>query len=173
MSPTLAAILCTIFISLTLFSKSPAAISSHDSLTVYEVLEEYDLPVGLLPQGVTSYEFDSSTGKFTVYLNETCTFTIDGYKLKYKTKITGIISKDTLKDLSGVQVKVLFFWLNIKEVTRDGDEIEFSVGISSADFPLSNFAESPKCGCGFDCGNIGRERIKESVTNLNWNNLVE
>ncbi|KAJ4727704.1 DUF538 family protein [Melia azedarach] len=67
--------------------------------TAYEVLQEYDFPVGLLPKGVTGYELDISTVK----------------------------------------------------VIRDDDELEFSVGIASADFAVSNFDESPTCGCGFDC----------------------
>ncbi|KAL2507632.1 hypothetical protein Fot_31279 [Forsythia ovata] len=141
---------CLLIISLTLFS--PATLAD-DSPTVYEVLQEYNFPVGLLPKGITSYELDTSTGKFTVYLNKACSFTIEGYDLKYKTKITGTISKDRITNLSGIQVKVLFFWVNIVEVTRDGDELEFSVGIISADFPIDNFEESPQCDCGLDCVN--------------------
>ncbi|XP_042475895.1 uncharacterized protein LOC122057733 [Macadamia integrifolia] len=119
--------------------------------TVYEVLESYDFPVGLLPKGVSSYDLDTSTGKFSVYLNETCTFTIDSYELKYKSTITGYITTDKLSELKGISVKVLFFWLSIVEVTRSDDELDFSVGIASADFPVANFDESPECGCGFDC----------------------
>ncbi|KAL2556647.1 hypothetical protein Fot_01386 [Forsythia ovata] len=148
------AILCILFISLSLFIVSPAIPAAASSPpTVYEVLAEYDFPVGLLPKGVKSYELNSTTGKFKVYLNKTCSFTIAGYNLKYKSEITGTISTDKIKDLKGIQVKVLFFWLNIVEVTRDGDELEFSVGIASADFPLDSFYESPECSCGFDCDN--------------------
>lgn len=88
-----------------------------------------------------------------MYLNGTCTFSIDSYELKYKSTITGVISKDKISSLSGIKVKVLILWLNIVTVTRDGDELDFSVGIASADFPVSNFLESPTCGCGFDCVN--------------------
>ena len=130
--------------------------SSLSSLTAYEVLEEYDFPVGLLPEGVVGYKLDNSTGKFSVYLNGSCSFTIDNYELKYKSTITGKIAEDKLSGLSGIKVKVLFFWLSIATVTRDGDELEFSVGIASADFPVSNFNESATCGCGFDC--VGRAR---------------
>ncbi|CAI9767833.1 unnamed protein product [Fraxinus pennsylvanica] len=146
------AILCILFISLSLFTASLAS-TSDSSPTVYELLEKYDFPVGLLPKGVTGYELNSTTGKFTVYLNKTCSFTIDGYNLKYKTEISGTISTDKIKDLKGIQVKVLFFWINIVEVTKDGDELELSVGIASADFTVDNFYESPECGCGFDCNN--------------------
>ncbi|CAI9761471.1 unnamed protein product [Fraxinus pennsylvanica] len=161
-------ITCLLIISLTLFSPP---IGADDSLTAYEVLQKYDFPVGLLPKAVTSYELDTSTGEFTVYLNETCSFTIDGYNLKYKTKITGTISKDKITDLKGIQVKVLFFWLNIVEVTRDGDELEFSVGIVSADFPIDNFEESPQCGCGLDCAN-GNGFEGEKATEFSFKRLV-
>ncbi|XP_073148372.1 uncharacterized protein At5g01610-like [Henckelia pumila] len=132
---------------------SLAIFSAANSLTVYQVLETYGFPVGLLPIGVTDYELDSSTGEFTVYLTKTCTFTIEGYELKYKTKITGTVSKNKISNLSGIQVKILLFWINIAEVTKNGDDIDFSVGIASADFPADNFEESPQCGCGFDCVN--------------------
>lgn len=125
--------------------------SYSSSLSAYQVLQSYDFPPGLLPKGVTSYDLNSTTGKFSVYLNGTCTFTIDGYDLKYKSTITGTISKDKIKDLKGIQVKVLLFWVNIIEVTRDKDEVDLSVGIASASFPANNFDESPQCGCGFDC----------------------
>ncbi|GLT42439.1 hypothetical protein SLA2020_164370 [Shorea laevis] len=103
-------------------SAVPYASSAISTLTAYEVLEEYDFPIGLLPKGVLGYKLNSST--------------------------------DKLKSLSGIKVKVLFFWLSIKEVIRDGDELEFSVGIASADFPVSNFNECPTCGCGFDCDSV-------------------
>ncbi|KAL7083060.1 hypothetical protein ACP275_14G139000 [Erythranthe tilingii] len=125
--------------------------NSTTTTSVYQVLESYDFPQGLLPIGVTSYEVDESSGKFSVNLNKSCSLTIDGYDLKYKTKISGTISKDKLKNLSGIQVKVLLFWVNIIEVTRDDDELDLSVGIASATFPVDNFYESPQCGCGFDC----------------------
>ncbi|KAF3436467.1 hypothetical protein FNV43_RR23559 [Rhamnella rubrinervis] len=132
-------------------TNTPSSASLGDKPTVYEVLESYDFPVGLLPKGVVDYELDATTGKFSVKLNGTCTFSIDSYELKYLSTITGVISKDKLSDLSGIKVKVLILWLNIVKVTREDDELDFSVGIASADFPVSNFVESPTCGCGFDC----------------------
>lgn len=152
MSPM--AILCLIFFCLISLETTSA------SLTAYEVLEEYDFPVGLLPKGVLGYKLDTSTGKFSVYLNGTCTFSIDSYELKYKSTITGVIAKDKLTSLSGIKVKILLLWLSIVKVTRDDDELEFSIGIASADFPVSSFEESPTCGCGFDCVTAKGRKIK-------------
>ncbi|XP_073152628.1 uncharacterized protein At5g01610-like [Henckelia pumila] len=140
-------------------SPAIAAAAGDSSITVYEVLESYDFPVGLLPKGVTSYELDSSTGDFEVHLEKTCKFTIQGYDLKYSTKVTGTISSKKIKNLKGIQVKILFFWINIVEVTMDGEDLYLSVGIASATFPVDNFEESPQCGCGFDCVN-GEKRGK-------------
>ncbi|KAJ3676133.1 hypothetical protein LUZ60_003545 [Juncus effusus] len=141
----------TLTITLVIASGTAEAISD-DNLTAYEALQTYDFPVGILPKGALGYELDRSTGAFKAYLNGTCSFTIENsYQLKYKSTITGTISKDKLKNLTGVSVKILFLWLNIVEVTRDGDELYFSVGIASASFEIDNFYESPQCGCGFDC----------------------
>ncbi|XAR58420.1 hypothetical protein NMG60_11013805 [Bertholletia excelsa] len=153
-----------IFVLLIALWSSPAA--ADDTLTAYQVLEEYDFPVGLLPKSVLSYELDSSTGKFKVLLNGTCSFSISGYSLKYKSTITGVIKKDKLTSLKGISVKVLILWLNIVEVIREGDEIEFSVGIASADFTVDNFEESPQCGCGFDCVSGEQGGIKSSLDRL-------
>ncbi|KAK1385131.1 Epoxide hydrolase family protein [Heracleum sosnowskyi] len=137
--------------SLTLIS----SITGDTTPTVYEVLQEYDFPIGMLPVGITNYELDRSTGKFKVYLEKSCEFYVQDYKLRYKSTISGTISNRKLKNLSGISVKILILWLNIGEVSREGDDLEFSVGVLSAGFYIDNFVESPQCGCGFDCNSGG------------------
>ncbi|KAH1206641.1 hypothetical protein GmHk_16G047032 [Glycine max] len=48
-----------------------------------------------------------------------------------------------LYNLKGVTVKILLLWLNIIEVSRQGNNIYFSVRITSAYFGVENFLESP------------------------------
>ncbi|KAI3800928.1 hypothetical protein L1987_29028 [Smallanthus sonchifolius] len=119
--------------------------------TAYEILQEYDFPVGLLPTNVTSYVLNRDTGEFLVNLGNKCTFKNDGYDVKYQETISGLIRKDKLVRLKGVSVKLLIFWAEIVEATRDEGELDFSVGLLSAGFDVSAFEESPHCGCGFDC----------------------
>lgn len=138
-----------------LTSSSSCAAVDDDNLSAYEVLEEYDFPVGLLPKGATDYTINRDTGEFTAHLNQTCKFYLENsYEVEYKSTITGVISKGKLKNLDGVKVKVLILWLTVVEVDRNGDELEFSVGITSASYPIDNFEESPQCGCGFDCDTV-------------------
>jgi hypothetical protein len=93
-----------------------------------------------------------STGKFSAYLPESCSFSLEGsYELRYKSTINGYISQGKLTSLQGVSVKLFFFWVDIIEVQRNGDNLGFSVGIAGADFPIDNFEESPQCGCGLNC----------------------
>lgn len=153
MSSTSMAFLCaTLFISICM-SAHPFAFGAADyTPSAYDVLQENDFPVGLLPKGATGYELNRETGEFSAYLNGSCSFSVENsYQLNYNSTIEGLISKDRLKNLKGVSVKVLLPWLNIVEVVREGDELHFSVGIASANFLVENFEECPQCGCGLDC----------------------
>ncbi|KAL1550258.1 hypothetical protein AAHA92_18246 [Salvia divinorum] len=134
-----------------------SAAAAANPPSAYELLQSYGFPAGLLPQGVTSYKLDTATGKFSVSIGGSCSYSVSGYDLNYKSTITGIIAKNKITDLNGIQVKILFFWINIIEVTSNGDELQLSVGIASASFPVDNFFECPQCGCGFDCVNSERK----------------
>ncbi|KAK1279218.1 hypothetical protein QJS04_geneDACA007220 [Acorus gramineus] len=144
-------------------TESTASAPSLTESTVYDLLQTYNFPIGLLPKGITDYDLDPATGKFTVRLNSTCGFALQGtsYSLRYRTTVTGKISRNRISDLTGVNVKVLFFWLNVVEVERDGDYLDLSVGIASAEFGVENFAECPTCGCGFDC--VGRGVVDDRL----------
>ncbi|XP_022151830.1 uncharacterized protein LOC111019713 [Momordica charantia] len=125
-----------------------------ESPSVYDILREFNFPIGLLPEGAVGCRLDRATGKLEAYLGGACQFRPDEtYDLKYKSTISGQISRNRLTDLKGVSVKFMFFWVNIVEVVRVGDDLEFSVGMATASFPVENFSECPQCGCGIDCKN--------------------
>ncbi|MFX6536517.1 DUF538 domain-containing protein, partial [Acinetobacter baumannii] len=127
--------------------------------TAYDIIQSYNFPVGILPIGVTHYDLDTSSGKFNAYWNGSCSFSLEGsYQLRYKSRISGNIYKNKLTNLSGVSVKVLFLWLNIVEVSVHGDNLQFSVGIASAEFGLDNFYVCPQCGCGVNCDKLVEDR---------------
>lgn len=145
-----------------LFFFSTAA-SRNEKLSAYEELQHYDFPIGILPKGVKHYELNTKTGEFTAHLNSTCSFKLENsYQLNYKPVIKGVISKGKLRKLSGVSVKVLL-WLNIVEVRRKGNNLEFSVGIASANFPIDNFEECPECGRGLNCVDDGNNNLLSSL----------
>ncbi|EYU42224.1 hypothetical protein ABFS82_O001500 [Erythranthe guttata] len=135
------------FILFVFFLSATVTATTTTAPTAYEAIESYGFPVGILPKGVTHYDLDTCSGKFNAYLNGSCSFSLEGsYELKYKPEISGYIYKDKLTNLSGVSVKLYFVWLNIVEVKKtSGENLEFSVGIASADFPIINFYVCPNC----------------------------
>ncbi|KAG8370637.1 hypothetical protein BUALT_Bualt13G0004000 [Buddleja alternifolia] len=146
----------SIAFTLSLIFISAAAVGGT---TAYEAIQSYNFPIGILPKGVTHYDLDTSSGKFDAYLNGSCSFALEGsYELRYKSRISGYIYENKLTNLSGVSVKVLFIWLNIVEVRRNGENLEFSVGIASAEFGVDNFYVCPQCGCGLNCETVEENR---------------
>ncbi|XP_031377976.1 uncharacterized protein LOC116193299 [Punica granatum] len=140
-SAILSAILCLVLVS-----------AAQSKRSAYDVLGDYNFPAGILPIGVRDYDLESSSGQFSAYFNDTCSFSLEGsYQLQYKSTIKGVISENKLTGLQGVKVKLWFMWVDIVEVSRNGDKLDFSVGIAGADFPIDNFEECPQCGCGLDC----------------------
>lgn len=118
---------------------------SYSTLTAYEMLENFDFPRGILPEGVQSYVMRNDGG-FDVFLGDYCDLKVSGdYLLRYKRKISGKLEPGSLKNLDGVSVKILFLWFGISEVIRSGDELSFYVGPFSVSFSVSNFEFCPQC----------------------------
>lgn len=125
---------------------------SSEQLSAYTVLEQFGFPRGILPTNAGDYTLNSDDGSFVINLDSPCNFDLDsGYQLKYRSQITGQIKPGAITKLTGISVKVLFFWVSIDEVIRDGDDLSFYVGVVSASFPVSNFYICPECGCGLEC----------------------
>lgn len=138
------------FFSVALFFCSA---KSSEQLSAYTVLEQFGFPRGILPTNAGAYTLNSDDGSFVINLDSPCDFDLEdsGYQLKYRSQITGQIKPGAIRKLTGISVKVLFFWVSIDEAIRDGDDLYFYVGVVSASFPVSNFYICPECGCGLEC----------------------
>ena len=142
---SLAATFCLILIH------TPPANSFNNTPSAYDVLEAYNFPIGLLPYGVRGYDFNDTTGQFSAYFSHSCSFSGGFYQLKYEPTIKGYLSNGMLSSLEGVSVKMFFLWIDISEIIRNGDGLDFYVWILSTRFPVDYFEEPPQCGCGINC----------------------
>lgn len=148
---SVAAILCLILVHLT-----PA--KSEDghgprNRTAQDVLEFYNLPKGILPQGVKGYNFDNITGKFLVYLDRACIVTVVGdgiHKLRYQTIVKGILSNGRLSKVEGITMRFYLTWMNILQIVGLGDYVNFYVNGGNAGFPVEHFEDTPRCGNGMN-----------------------
>ncbi|KAL6214897.1 hypothetical protein ACLB2K_014329 [Fragaria x ananassa] len=96
---------------LLLLSPFSLSASYDDTRSAYDVIQDFNFPMGILPKGVTGYDLDRSNG--------------------------------------------------------NGDDLNFSVGIASASFPIDNFYECPQCGCGLNCSpappQVRKIKMKKSL----------
>nr|GEV34161.1 uncharacterized protein [Tanacetum cinerariifolium] len=126
--------------------------------TVYDILEQYSLPIGLLPNSVKSYTFSPDDGSFTVELEQPCYIQFD-YLVYYATKITGKLNVGSITELSGIQVKRFLFWFNVDEIKVDlptSDSIYFSVGIINKKLDIDQFESVRSCTDNALCGGFIR-----------------
>ncbi|TVU25978.1 hypothetical protein EJB05_28502, partial [Eragrostis curvula] len=146
-------LLVVVFLAAASSSAASSSSSNSTTPTAYEMLERYNLPRGILPEGAQRYELRAD-GSFEVFFSGRggCEFKVGGrYVVRYDQRIAGVARAGSISALQGVSVKVLFVWLGVSEVDRAGDQLSFLVGPLAASFPLGNFAESPRCHCGFHC----------------------
>ncbi|PHT44625.1 hypothetical protein CQW23_13783 [Capsicum baccatum] len=95
------------------------SVSATEKTSVYDEVQHFDFPIGILPKGVIGYELNSKTGEFSVYLNGSC--------------------------------------------RRSGDNLQFSVGFTSANFPIRSFEKCPRCECGLHCAHEYDGELREKL----------
>ncbi|KAK2999746.1 hypothetical protein RJ639_024676 [Escallonia herrerae] len=140
-------------ILLLLLSFLLALTTTTAATTVYDILPEFGLPTGLLPDSVTSYTL-SSDGAFTVTLPKPCYIQFD-YLVYYETKITGKLKMGSITDLSGIQVQRFLFWFDVDEIRVDlppSDSIYFQVGLINKKLDVGQFNTVHSCRASVACG---------------------
>ncbi|KAK2976997.1 hypothetical protein RJ640_019217 [Escallonia rubra] len=129
------------------------ATAAAAATTVYDILPEFGLPTGLLPDSVTSYTL-SSDGAFTVTLPKPCYVQFD-YVVYYETKITGKLKMGSITDLKGIQVQRFLFWFDVDEIRVDlppSDSIYFQVGLINKKLDVGQFNTVHSCRASVACG---------------------
>ncbi|CAH2054634.1 unnamed protein product [Thlaspi arvense] len=146
------------------------AIAEKES--IYEILQENGLPLGIFPKGVKEFSFDGKTGRFSVFLNQSCDAKYET-ELHYNANITGTIGFAQIEDLSGISAQELFLWFPVKGIRVDVPSsglIYFDVGVVRKQYSLSLF-ETPR-----DCVAALRENeiklLGETVFSRSLRNVV-
>lgn len=147
MAPVIYTVVVLFLFALSRAGQAQAQAQAAPSTDVYERLETYGFPEGLLPHIVTGYALEEN-GRFTLYLEQKCRVLIQGkYPLVYEKVITGLLSYGQLQELKGITVKAYYIWWNITGISVSGelDQLFFEIGILSAKFPRENFDDPPIC----------------------------
>uniref|UniRef100_A0A1D1ZCN9 Uncharacterized protein At5g01610 n=1 Tax=Anthurium amnicola TaxID=1678845 RepID=A0A1D1ZCN9_9ARAE len=122
--------------------------SNGNNASVFEVLPQYGLPSGLLPDAVASYSLDAE-GRFVVELDRSsCYVQFGSYLVYYARRITGTLKVGSIRDLEGIQVQRLFLWFGVDEIKVDlppSDYIYFEVGWITKRLPIDDFRNVHSC----------------------------
>ncbi|XP_006651713.2 uncharacterized protein LOC102702836 [Oryza brachyantha] len=115
-----------------------------------DLLPEYGLPRGLIPETVASYTFENATGEFEIRLESSCYIWFGSHLAFFGDAIRGRISYGAITGLSGIQAKKFFLWVSIDTIVAHPDDatVEFRAGFVSEALPVSDFADLPVCGAG-------------------------
>ncbi|CAH9087225.1 unnamed protein product [Cuscuta epithymum] len=85
-----------------------------------DLLKRHNLPVGLFPEKIISFEYDKLTSKLIVHLPSPCEVTFgDRSAVRYSTRVKAILRNNKLTDVEGMRIKVLL-WVNVTGVYVEG-----------------------------------------------------
>ncbi|GJN13564.1 hypothetical protein PR202_gb00282 [Eleusine coracana subsp. coracana] len=125
-----------------LSTAAAAAGNGTSSPTAYEMLEQYNFPRGILPEGVTGYKLRPDGG-FEVYFPRACEFLLSHtWLVRYDARISGDAASGSSRRSLG-SAKVLFLWNPRRRGDRVGDSVSFYVGPVATSFPIADFARQP------------------------------
>ncbi|KNA24324.1 hypothetical protein SOVF_016800 [Spinacia oleracea] len=121
---------------------------SHTSQDIHDILPEFNLPKGIIPNAVKSYTLSSKDGSFTVKMEHPCYVNfLDDQLVYYDKVIKGKLSFGKVSHVSGIQAKKLFVWIPVSGMEMDTDSgmVEFYVGVFSQKLPAKQFEIIPTC----------------------------
>ncbi|KAL3501472.1 hypothetical protein ACH5RR_035921 [Cinchona calisaya] len=100
-----------------------------------DLLREHSLPPGLFPQNISTYEFDESKSKLTVYLPSACEVSFkDSSIIRYSPRVKAILTRGKLMGIEGMKTKVLV-WVKVTNIAVEGyksDKISFTAGVKKS-----------------------------------------
>ncbi|KAK9079047.1 hypothetical protein SSX86_000716 [Deinandra increscens subsp. villosa] len=115
--------------------------------TIYDIVNQFGFPSGILPDSVTSYSTTPSDGDsftFTVYLKNPCYVKYD-YLVHFDSEISGKISSGKITELKGLKAQSFWFWLTIDEMKIDGSSLQFTLGLVTVKSDIALFVPIPTC----------------------------
>ncbi|XP_057539042.1 uncharacterized protein LOC130817385 [Amaranthus tricolor] len=123
-------------------------INSSSSPDIHDILPYYNLPKGVIPNGVKCYTLSSINGSFTLEMEHPCYVKFPDNQIVYYDKIIkGKLSYGKVSDVKGIQAKKFFVWVSVTGMEMDPDSgmVEFFVGALSQKLPAKMFEVIPTC----------------------------
>ncbi|XP_009396914.2 uncharacterized protein LOC103981885 [Musa acuminata AAA Group] len=124
--------------------ESPA--SPSNGTTIYDLLPQYGLPPGILPDTVKSFSV-ASNGRFVVDLYGPCYVDFE-YLVYYAPRVSGVLRYGAIGNLEGVQVRRFLVWFDVGGIMADlpsSDFLYFQVGWITRKLRIDQFQTVHSC----------------------------
>ncbi|CAL9056029.1 uncharacterized protein LOC103988954 [Musa acuminata AAA Group] len=128
------------------FLSSSLAASGGGSIR--DLLRNYGLPGGLLPNSVESFAHDPSSGLLEVRLDYPCYARYGDGLAYFESEVRGNLSYGALSGVVGWSEEELFLWLPVKGIVvtdPTSGVILVDIGVAHKRLPVSVFEEPPEC----------------------------
>lgn len=169
-------------LSLLLLLLSPTTTTSSSSsstLTAYDILEQYDLPRGLLAEGAEGYTLNTTTGAFTVRYRGGCRISHGSFNFAWNRFISMVISHRRMNIIRGIEhSQNRVNWHQVSIMERRGDTIwvgwrpdPSSDRLSWSLFSMAVFRDPWSCNRGGGNIRISKEG-EEILTTLHISDLA-
>ncbi|KAH9603990.1 hypothetical protein KSS87_023593 [Heliosperma pusillum] len=124
-------------------------ITPSQSTSIQEILPQFGLPPGIIPDSVTNYTFNPEDGELQVELREQpCYVQLDDYLLSYDKRVSGFLKLGSITKLTGLRMKRYLFWVDVDEIKVDlppHNLIYFQVGFVNRKLDVQLFQSLHSC----------------------------
>ncbi|KAF3332552.1 hypothetical protein FCM35_KLT02129 [Carex littledalei] len=97
-----------------------------------DLLREYNLPPGLFPKNIVTYELDESKSRLVVHLSSPCEISFkDSSIIRYASRVKATLARGKLSNIEGMKTKLLV-WVKVTHVgveSYKSDKIAFTAGV--------------------------------------------
>ncbi|XP_076894331.1 uncharacterized protein LOC143546570 [Bidens hawaiensis] len=130
--------------SLLLFTLLAFAALTYAAPTIYDLVNQFGFPSGIVPDSVASYEANDADGTFVIYLKKPCYVKYE-YLVSFDTVISGTISYGIITNVKGLQAQTPEGWANIDVIEVVGSSLEFTLGGTTVQSDIALFVPIPTC----------------------------
>ncbi|XP_042466058.1 uncharacterized protein LOC122048572 [Zingiber officinale] len=103
--------------SLSAVVTAQSSVLPSNSSTVYDILQEYNLPPSILPDTVKSFSV-ASNGYFVIDLYREC-YVDFKYVVYYALRVSGFLGYGSVSNLEGVQIRSYLIWYGVSYIKVD------------------------------------------------------
>ncbi|XP_076913433.1 uncharacterized protein LOC143572056 [Bidens hawaiensis] len=130
--------------SLFFFTLLALAALTSAAPTIYDLVNQFGFPSGIIPDSVAYYEANDADGTFVIYLKKPCYVKYE-YLVSFDTELSGKISYGLITNVKGLKAQSPEGWIDIDEIAVVGSSLQFTLGGAYVQSDIALYVSIPTC----------------------------